>query len=137
MRVERALRLGILEPQILCYDKNMRRTSVYLVILSAVLASSVFSATFAQGRTANDGVYTAEQAKRGEAVYVDACAPCHDPALVGGQGPALTGKDFFTNWKDLTVGDLFTKIKTEMPATAPGSMTADQTADLVSYILSF
>jgi len=115
----------------------MRRTSVYSAILGTALAAATFSTVFAQGRSANDGVYTAEQAKRGEMVYTDMCAACHDPALTGGVGPALSGKDFFASWKEMTVGDLFSKIKNEMPLTAPGTLTPDQTADVVSYILSF
>jgi len=115
----------------------MRRTSVCSVILGTALAVAAFSNVLAQGRSANDGVYTAEQAKRGEMVYTDMCAACHDPMLIGGVGPALTGKDFFTAWKEMSVGDLFTKIKTEMPLTAPGTLTPDQAADVVSYILSF
>ena len=82
------------------------------------------------------GVYTADQAKRGEMLYGDACASCHDPKLVGGIGPALAGKDFIGAWKDRTVGDVFTKIKVEMPLTAPGTLSSEQTADVVSFILS-
>src|SRR4051812_37819743 len=119
----------------------MRRTSVLAIIFIATFAVATFS-TFltvdAQqgGRSVKDGVYTAEQAKRGESLYGDACAACHDPKLVGGIGPALAGKDFLANWKDKSVGDVFTKIKVEMPLTAPGTLTAEQTADVVSFILS-
>lgn len=121
----------------MCYNAYMRRTSVYAVILGTALAAAAFSNVRAQGRSANDGIYTAEQAKRGEMVYTEMCAACHDPALIGGVGPALAGKDFFATWKDMTVGDLFGKIKNEMPLTAPGTMTPEQTADVVAYMLSF
>jgi len=119
----------------------MRRTSVLTIIFRATLGLGVvasFSTLAAQqgGRSVKDGVYTAEQAKRGEALYGDACAACHDPKLIGGIGPALAGKDFISAWKDKTVGDVFTKIKVEMPLTAPGTLSADQTADVVSFILS-
>ena len=106
-------------------------------MLGTALAVAAVSSVFAQGKSANDGVFTAEQAKRGEMVYTDMCAACHDPMLIGGVGPALAGKDFFATWKDMSIGDLFTKIKNEMPLTAPGTMTPEQTADVVSYILSF
>ena len=69
-------------------------------------------------------------------MYADNCAACHDAKLVGGIGPELAGKDFVASWKDQTVGDLFDKIKTSMPASAPGSLTPEQTADVLSFILS-
>jgi len=119
----------------------MKRTSVLTIIFGAAFAVApffTFSTLLAQqgARSAKDGVYTAEQAKRGEQLYGDACAACHDPKLVGGIGPALAGKDFLGAWKDKAVADVFTKIKVEMPLTAPGTLSAEQTADVVSFILS-
>jgi hypothetical protein len=39
---------------------------------------------FGQGtRTVWDGVYNEAQAKRGEAIYVDACSNCHGRTLEG------------------------------------------------------
>src|SRR5687768_18173114 len=81
----------------------------------------------AQARSANDGVYTVEQAKRGEALYKEQCATCHGDNLEGsGPMPPLAGKDFLVNWQGKTVGDLFEKTHTTMPATAPGSLTPAQ-----------
>jgi mono/diheme cytochrome c family protein len=116
----------------------MKRTSVLIIVFGAAFAAASFSTVRAQqaARSANDGVYAADQAKRGETFYAETCAACHDPALIGGIGPALAGKDFIAAWKDKTVGDVFTKIKVEMPQTAPGTLTPEQTADVLSYILS-
>jgi quinoprotein glucose dehydrogenase len=115
----------------------MKPTYVLAIISGTALAAASYSTVRAQApKSVVDGVYTAEQAKRGEMLYADACAACHDPALIGGIGPALAGKDFIAVWKNSTVGDVFTKIKVEMPLTAPGTLTADQTADLVSFILT-
>ena len=50
--------------------------------------------------------------------------------------PALAGKDFLASWQGKTVGDLYDKTFTTMPATAPGSLTPAQTADIVAYMLS-
>ena len=119
----------------------MRRRRVLTIIFGAALAVApffTFSTLLAQQgtRSAKDGVFTAEQAKRGELLYGDACAACHDPKLVGGIGPALAGKDFLGAWKDKPVAEVFTKIKVEMPLTAPGTLSPEQTADVVSFILS-
>ena len=88
-------------------------------------------------KSVSEGVYTAEQAKRGEAVYKEQCGACHGDNLEGsGPMPALAGPDFVKAWKGKTAADLFDKIHSTMPATAPGSLTEKQTADVLSYMLS-
>lgn len=115
----------------------MRQTSVLTILFGAALAAASFSTVRAQQatRSVNDGVYAADQAKRGESLYADACAACHDPKLTGGVGPALAGKEFIGAWKDKTVGDVFTKINLGMPPMAPGTLTPEQTTDVLSFIL--
>jgi mono/diheme cytochrome c family protein len=125
-----------------CYNAGMRHKTFIVTFIGAVIAaasvsSSIVRAQQAAARSVNDGVFAAEQAKRGETVYTDNCAACHDPSLIGGIGPALAGMEFITAWKEMTVGDLFDRIKTTMPMTAPGTLTPEQTADVVSFILSF
>ena len=59
----------------------------------------------AAGPSVWDGVYTADQAKRGETAYLQACAGCHGTGLEGGDmTPPLVGGAFTSNWNDLTVG---------------------------------
>ncbi len=87
-------------------------------------------------RSVLDGVYTEEQAKRGEMLFGQDCASCHGPALMGTEmAPPLTGASFMMNWTDATVGELFDKIRLGMPADDPGSLNGQQTADLVTHIL--
>ena len=50
-----------------------------LILALAVL----FAFQEQQSTTVWDGVYTAEQAKRGAALYADNCASCHGLALGG------------------------------------------------------
>src|SRR5215213_8222485 len=116
----------------------MTKTTIPVLILGGLLAATAYSTVAAQAtKSVNDGVYTAEQAKKGEAVYKEQCASCHGDNLEGaGPMPALSGKDFLTNWQGKTVGDLFEKTHTSMPATAPGSLTPEQVADLMAYVLS-
>lgn len=84
-----------------------------------------------------DGVYSDAQAGRGAALYQTACASCHGDKLQGkGQTPALSGSDFVMNWSGTTVGELFEKIQTSMPADKPGSLSREQNATLVAYLLS-
>jgi mono/diheme cytochrome c family protein len=82
------------------------------------------------------GLYAAPQATRGQMIYADNCAMCHGPMLLGDIGPTLSGPKFISRWKDKTVGDIFDKIQMTMPASAPGTLTPQQTADVLSFILS-
>ena len=92
----------------------------------------------ATSRSVWDGVYTPEQAKRGEELYGKECVSCHGPTLVGGGGAAaLTGGTFLSNWNGLTVGDLFDRIRKTMPQGAVGKLTKQQDADVLAYLLSF
>lgn len=89
-------------------------------------------------RSVWDGVYTEEQAKRGEEIYRKECAFCHGDTLVGGGGAApLTGGTFLSNWNGLTVGDLFDRIRKTMPQGSLGKLTKQQDADVLAYLLSF
>jgi mono/diheme cytochrome c family protein len=103
------------------------------------LAPILCVATFAQvaARSVWDGVYTAEQAKRGETAYRTACAKCHGDTLAGGEAaPPLTGGEFQANWNGLTMGDLFERLRLSMPADRPGTLTSAQNADILAYMLT-
>ena len=56
-------------------------------------------------------------AKPCETVYADKFASCHAPDLSGlDQAPALTGGEFMANWNDLSMHDLFERVRISMPA---------------------
>jgi quinoprotein glucose dehydrogenase len=89
-------------------------------------------------RTVWDGVYNEGQAQRGKAAFLSQCSNCHGRDLEGADmTPALTGGAFMANWDSLTVGDLADRIRISMPLNAPGSVSRQDTADIVAYILQF
>src|SRR2546430_16270645 len=96
-------------------------TTLFRSILlgSALIAASLFALRAqepAGSRSVWDGVYTEEQAKRGEPVYQKECAACHGAMMTGGESaPPLTGGGFQANWNGLTLGDLFDRIRKTMP----------------------
>jgi len=92
----------------------------------------------AQAQSVADGVYTEAQAKRGASLYAEQCASCHGETLTGVADlfPALTGDPFVASWQGKSVGDLYEKISTTMPALDPGSLKPEQDADVVAYLLS-
>jgi cytochrome c5 len=62
-------------------------------LLSAMYAAPVVPVAAQATKSANDGVYTAEQAKKGEAIYKEQCAACHGDNLEGaGPMPSRTGR---------------------------------------------
>ena len=83
-----------------------------------------------------NGVYTAEEAQRGKAIYQNQCGMCHGDALEGqGQNSPLAGTVFLNNWTGQTVADLFMKTIVMMPAMDPGTLTPKDTAEVIAYIL--
>lgn len=101
-----------------------------------VMTGYVGTAGAQQQRTQWDGVYTREQAARGEIVYAESCASCHGTHMMGGEmAPPLTGNDFMASWADLSLNDLFERIRISMPQDKPGSLSRNQNADVVSFIL--
>jgi mono/diheme cytochrome c family protein len=105
--------------------------------IGTLLAVSALAVVTAQGKSTQDGVYTDAQATRGEAVYTRACVSCHQADLSGGgQAAALVGPDFNADWKDQTLGDLFDRTKISMPADNPGSLSPEDAADVIAFLLS-
>ena len=89
-----------------------------------------------QTQTVWDGMYTDEQAARGEMLYQEWCASCHAPDLSGGDlAPVLAGGEFVWNWSGLTVGQLFERLRISMPQENPSSVTRAQKADILAFML--
>jgi mono/diheme cytochrome c family protein len=83
-----------------------------------------------------DGVYTEEQATRGRMLYVAVCASCHASDLRGDStAPSLIEESFSFQWGDATVGELFERIRTLMPANRPNSLSSQSYRDIVAFIL--
>lgn len=123
------------------------KEEILLLVVMAVLAGVLCrldSQAFAldtqssESQSVWDGVYTEEQAKRGEDSYQKNCSTCHGDRLNGtGEAPALSGGKFLSNWNGLTVGDLFERIRKTMPQDKPERVTRREKADVLAYILSF
>jgi len=81
-----------------------------------------------------EGVYTAAQAQRGNAAYLDECAKCHKDDLSGYQG-VLKSENFMQNWREDNLQSLYTTIKTTMPRSAPASLSDGAYLDILTFIL--
>jgi S-disulfanyl-L-cysteine oxidoreductase SoxD len=84
-----------------------------------------------------DSVYTAAQATHGDSLYRTGCVKCHGATLAGGdQGSPLVGPPFLDDWRDLTLDQLYDKIRTSMPPDNPKSIATRDVADLVAFLLA-
>jgi S-disulfanyl-L-cysteine oxidoreductase SoxD len=105
-------------------------------VIAAALIMWLSVLTHAQGsRTVRDGVYTDAQAARGQVIYQKQCAACHGDKLQGLQGPPLVADAFLSHWHTQPLSDLAGKIRNTMPAGATGTLTPQQSVDLVAFIL--
>ncbi len=113
----------------------IRRFSIGVAAVLAA-ATSVPSPGAAQARSTWDGVYSAKQAGRGKELYLGTCATCHGPDMSGvDAAPPLTGGRFASNWNGVTLGDMVERIRISMPQNDPGTLSREQIADVMAYIL--
>ena len=107
------------------------------VRLAALAAGLAAIALVAQNkpRTALDGVYTADQAKRGAEAYAAKCAGCHSADMRGGPAAAaMAGEEFLFSWGGKSAGQLYDYIHMNMPPEEPGSLNDQRYADIIAAI---
>src|SRR5262249_33990374 len=113
-------------------------TMKLLTVSGAAFATAFVVSLAAQsgGRTTWDGVYSAAQATRGQAAYANKCAKCHGSEGVGGDAPELVGSGVAAGYNASSLNDLFMRIKGSMPADAVGSLSAQETVDILVNLLA-
>jgi cytochrome c len=109
-----------------------KRFAISFLIAAGVLTTGLI----AQGnKSVWDGVYTEDQAKRGQPIYVRECGSCHSADLTGGESaPPLAGGQFMSNWDGLKASELFKRMKDSMPQNKPGSLSGQENADILAYM---
>jgi quinoprotein glucose dehydrogenase len=117
------------------------RAVLFVTAVMGGLAAG-FVATAQAPRSQWSGVYTREQAERGATTYRLKCSPCHAHDATGGtfggdvgRGPALVGRKFSTDWDSATLADLFEVIHLNMPLDDAGSLSPQQVADIMAFLL--
>lgn len=108
-----------------------------LVVAQALIAGQQPSVP---PKTVWDGVYTAEQAARGEQEYKMRCARCHGDSLKGTQGNGLTGGDFMERWREDSMGSLYEFVSESMPPAQRGNgrilISVPTYLDILAFVLS-
>lgn len=109
-----------------------------LVLLASVIGASVAAGTTMRAQEPSGRIplaaldtvksYSEEQATAGQAVFTKVCAECHETKDVN-------GGDFRTKWNGRTVFSLFEQIRTTMPDGNPGTLSREEYAATVAYVL--
>jgi mono/diheme cytochrome c family protein len=82
-----------------------------------------------------DGVYSEDQAARGNTQFQQHCGRCHGANLAGTfETPPLVGR-FKPYWSGATLDVLFDYVATAMPLDHPGSLSRAANADIVAFLL--
>jgi cytochrome c len=116
----------------------MTAATAAILALVTLLGAAPARAVAKEPKTIWNGVFTEDQAKRGEQVYRQKCAFCHRDNLEGNSvdgGPPLRGPVFAGAWDKVTLAPLVKLVQELMPLEQPGSLTPQQTVDVVTFLL--
>jgi mono/diheme cytochrome c family protein len=79
-------------------------------------------------RSTRAGVYTADQAQKGQELYAMHCVSCHSAVT-------HTGPEFSAKWKGRPFWELYSYVREEMPKSEPGSLTEREYITVLAYVL--
>lgn len=102
----------------------MTRTILFLTVFATSVL--VTDAAGQADRKLTEGVYTEEQAARGEQLMISICSECH--------GPEEFDEYFLDSWVGADVAELYELIVSTMPEDSPGSLLPEEYADALAYI---
>src|SRR5215470_3264707 len=114
---------------------NLQRLARMLLVALSGTPLSAVAQTAAQTGPSPEGLYTPDQAVRGASVYQQQCSVCHGSSLQGGGGPSLVGSPFWKDWGGRDIGKLWYFVHSRMPLTAPGELPAQDSIDILAFIL--
>lgn len=94
--------------------------------MTIALASFAIADAGAAPASLADGVYTAEQAESGKAMFEQNCSTCHNADFY---------KTVFQTWRGQPLQYLFEQIMSAMPADKPGALLDNEYEDIMAYVL--
>jgi len=108
-------------------------------IISFLLLCGTSSLLAQETKSTSAGVFTEEQAKKGEMAYQRVCASCHGADLhsTEPEAPDLTEGPFKFGWQGKTIAERFEIIRSTMPPGRRGNLDDQTYLDIVTYILRF
>lgn len=108
-------------------ESAVHRYTILVIIAYAVLSPVAAAQDSAAADTAT-GIYTTEQARRGEKLFRQHCAACHSAT-------EFRGAFFMNVWGKGTVYPLFDLLRTQMPIDNPGKLTSEEYVAVIAHML--
>src|ERR1700744_4577934 len=99
----------------------MRAVLIFALVASAASAEG-------PGKTVWDGVYTKDQAERGEGKFGAMCSGCHR----GG----FSGPQFMQRWREDKISSFYNFVRKNMPLGGAGSGSQQDYLDITAWVLS-
>ena len=106
----------------------MSMSRVALVGAASTLVLAVALNASQATKSVNDGVYSADQAARGDAAFKSKCSGCHYISQ-------FSGDDLYKEWAGKPLSELFSLMRETMPEDNPGTLDAQTYADVIAYFL--
>jgi hypothetical protein len=101
-------------------------TGAFALVAALTTTTAVVAQEEADMRSTLEGVYTEEQAGRGEQLMWNICAECHFDEDFQGQ--------FIEDWSGASVWGLYESLWSTMPEDNPGGLPATDYADAIAYM---
>jgi mono/diheme cytochrome c family protein len=101
---------------------------IWLLAVVAAIFPAALEAQGGNGRTTHAGVYSTEQASRGQDVYVAQCRSCHTL-------DAHSSVTFQSAWTGKSLAELYAYIRERMPKNEPASLSDQEYIDVLAFLL--
>lgn len=103
------------------------KSHLFFVVAVVLGVSAVAVAIQEETVTVQAGVYSDDQATRGETVFNQACIVCHQPE-------EFTMGGYMDGWSGQSVGDFVDFIRSTMPEDNPGRLQREEYIDVVAFM---
>lgn len=105
----------------------MKKTMISMVFLGGVFAIALSLSAQDEATSVQSGVYSQEQAQRGEQLFGEACMVCHQPEEFADGG-------YMDGWSGMNVNDMVEFIRSTMPEDNPGRLKRQEYIDIVAFL---
>ena len=105
----------------------MKKPMIWMALLGGVFAIALSLSAQDEATSVQSGVYSQEQAERGEQLFGEACMVCHQPEEFADGG-------YMDGWSGMNVNDLVEFIRSTMPEDNPGRLKRQEYIDIVAFL---
>ncbi len=104
----------------------MKRMTLCLGLVGLLAMAWSISAQ-EEATTVQSGVFSEEQAGRGEQLFGEACLVCHQPEEFATGG-------YMDGWSGMSVNDFVEFVRSTMPEDNPGRLKREEYIDIIAFV---